>query len=192
MSSKQVDQLRNTLSKGFTLIELLVSIAILGVVIAIAAPDLSYFSAKSSVDNQISELHRLILTARNTAVNTGKNVTICPLSEGACTTNWQNELSVFTNTTDNAKYTAASEELIKTKAKIPEGGRLKFNQASLIYTPSGRLISGNNSLFIYCSDYDENLSRGINISLSGRIYASQDTDGDDKDEDRDGNELSCN
>jgi len=187
--TKQVNQFQ--FSKGFTLVELMVGIAILAILTAIAAPNLSDYLIKSKVDNEISQLHRLILTARNTAINTGKNVTICPLSGTTCSTNWKNELSVFTNDSDNTKYDSANEELIKVKSKISSDDALKFNQATLIYTATGRLTSGNDSLFIYCPSANTDLARGINISLSGRVYASQDTDNDEKDEDRDGNELDC-
>jgi len=177
--------------KGFTLVELMVGLTILAISLIIALPNFSTYINKNKVDNEISQLHRLILTARNTAINSGKNVTICPLSAGACTTNWQNELSVFTNVSDNSQFDSSTETLIKVKQQIPTGDSLKFNQTSLVYSPAGRLVSGNNSLFIYCPKSYDNLARGIDISLSGRVYASQDTDNDNKDEDRSGNEFSC-
>ncbi|GAA6205897.1 GspH/FimT family pseudopilin [Thalassotalea sp. SU-HH00458] len=178
--------------QGFTLIELLVSVSIIGVLMMIAIPNLNSYLVESRVDNEISELHRLILTARNTAINSGKNVTLCPLStSNVCGTDWKKELTVFNNTADNTKFDSTNEQVIKVKAAIKTNDSLTLNQTSLVYSPTGRLISGNNSVFIYCpKDYPE-LARGINISLSGRVYASQDTDNDDKDEDRSGNELTC-
>ncbi len=178
-------------SSGFTLVELLISVTILAITLAIALPNLNDYLIKNRVDNEIAELHRLILTARNTAINTGKNVTLCPLTSGSCTSNWQNEISVFTNDDDTTKYDSTKEELIKVKTAISSGDTLKFNQTNLVYTPTGRLVSGNDSLFTYCPKADTSLARAINISLSGRIYSSQDSDNDDKDEDRDGNELNC-
>jgi type IV fimbrial biogenesis protein FimT len=178
--------------QGFTLIELLISVSIIGVLLMVALPNLSSYLVKSRVDNEISELHRLILTARNAAINSGKNVTLCPLSSGnVCGTNWQNELSVFNNTADNTKFDSTTEQVVKVRAKIATGDTLKLSQTSLVYSPTGRLISGNNSVFTYCPKDHADLARGIDISLSGRVYASQDTDNDDKDEDRSGNEFSC-
>lgn len=181
------------LSLGFTMIELLVSLAVLGIATMLALPSLSEYLVKTRTDGEIIELQRMILTARNTAINTGRPVTLCPLTAGNCTTNWQNELSVFTNITDNDAYDAANEDLIKVRAEITSGDKIKFNDGNaLTYDPTGRLTNGQTLSFVYCPSSDTSLARGVEISLSGRAYITQDIDNDDKDEDRSGNELSCN
>jgi len=186
---------KNIFSQGFTMVELLVTIAILAIVTAIGLPSLNEFIIKSRVDSEISEIHRLLLTARNTAINTGKNVTVCPLSGTTCGTNWQGELSVFTNDTSAADdikaYNSATEQLIKTKSKVATGDTLKFNKTRIVYGPTGNISNGESSLFSYCPEGDTSLARSINVSLSGRVYASQDTDNDGKDEDRAGTEINC-
>jgi len=177
--------------KGFTLIELLIAIAIVAILSAIAMPSMSDFLVRMRVDNEISEMQRLLLTARNMAINTGKNTTVCPLSSGTCTTNWEGEISVFTNgANDNNKFEAA-DELVKVKGEIKSGDKLQYSQSSVIYAPTGRLISTASS-FSYCPKTDADRSRGIDISVSGRSYTSSDTDNDDKDEDRTNNEITCN
>lgn len=179
--------------QGFTLIELMVAIAVVAILSAIALPSLSDFLIRMRVDNEISEMQRLLLTARNMAINTGKNTTVCPLSGGVCTTNWQNEISVFTNG-DNALTTnntfAAPDELVKVKDAIKTGDQLQYSQTSVVYAPDGRLLTTAAS-FNYCPKGQAARSRGIDISMSGRSYTSSDTDSDDKDEDRNGAEIVC-
>jgi len=186
---------KNRTSKGFTITELLIGIAIIGILTSVAAPSLSEYMVESRVDNEVSELQRLILSARNTAINTSKNVTICPLSGTTCGTNWQNELSVFTNNdtslANNKSYDSDNEELIKIKGQASSGDSLTFSQNIIIFSATGRLVSGGNSNFSYCPKGKSDLSRSIDISLSGRVYASSDTDNDGKDENRNGTDVTC-
>ena len=179
--------------RGFTLIELMVAIAVVAILSAIALPSMNDFLIKMRVDNEISEMQRLLLTARNMAINTGKNTTVCPLTSGACTTNWAGEISVFTNnanTLANGNAFAVNDELVKVKEAIKSGDKLQYSQISIIYTPDGRLLTTAAS-FNYCPNGEAARSRGIDVSVSGRSYTSSDTDNDDKDEDRVGNEITC-
>ncbi|ARD45416.1 GspH/FimT family pseudopilin [Colwellia sp. PAMC 21821] len=182
--------------KGFTITELLIGIAIVGILTAIAGPSLGQFIVQSRVDNEVSELHRLILSARNSAINSGRNVTLCPLNGTTCSANWQNELSVFINSdntlANNNTFASANEELIKVKGSISTGDTLQFSQNLIIFAPTGRLVAGGNGNFSYCPKDNNDLSRGVEISLSGRVYATSDTDNDGKDENRNGTEVSCN
>ncbi|MCI2283146.1 GspH/FimT family pseudopilin [Colwellia sp. MSW7] len=111
----------------------------------------------------------------------------------ACSTNWQNQISVFTND-DNLLATsntyALPDELIKIKNPVKSGDRLQYAQTSVIYAPTGRLITPAAS-FRYCPKDEEGSSRGIDVSVSGRTYISSDIDDDDKDEDRTGGEIVC-
>ena len=179
--------------QGFTLIELMVAIAVVAILTAIALPSMNNFLVKMRVDNEISEMQRLLLTARNIAINTGRNTTVCPLSGGACSNNWQDEISVFTNgvnTLATNNTFAAPDELVKVKDAIQTGDQLLYALNSIIYTPDGRLLTASAN-FSYCPQNDSDSARGIDISLSGRSYTSSDTDNDGKDEDRNGNEIVC-
>lgn len=152
-------------NKGFTLVELMVTIAIVGILSLIALPSMSSFLVKMRVDNEISEMQRLLLTARNMAVNTGKNTTVCPLSGTpmVCTNNWQNEISVFTNdlnTLATNNTFAAPDELVKVKEAIKAGDKLQYTQISVIFTPAGRIVTTAAS-FSYCAKGDTDNFRGF-------------------------------
>jgi len=194
--SRMFKPYRSSLKKnGFTIVELMISIAILGIITAIAMPSLSTFIVSMRVDNEISQLHRLILTARNTAISMEQNVTLCPLSSSnACTTNWNEQLSVFIDLNNNNIYESASNEtLIKVKKAANVDDTLTYTGFSRItFTPTGQLSSALNSTFKYCPNGHANLSRAVVVTLSGRAYQSSDLDNDGKDEIRDGTEIICN
>ena len=160
--------------KGFTIVELMVTIAIAGILATIAMPNLSEFLVRMRVDNELTELHRLLLTARNSAINTGLNTTICPLNTATpqtCTNNWGNDISVFTNTTAITNIMDGTDTLIKIKAAVKTNDVLTLtNAGAIVYTPTGRTLTNNANNFIYCPNGHSGESNGIVISTSGRSY----------------------
>lgn len=160
---------------GFTIIEVLVAMAILLSLIAIGIPSLNDFVIRMRVDNEISLLHRMLLLARNSAINSELYVTICPLNNNAeCSVNWQDEISVFSDINRNRTYEPGIGELIlKVKPAIKSDDKLQYgkNRNALIYGPTGHLVIwGGNATFKYCPKNHANKSRGIVVSRSGRVY----------------------
>ena len=82
------------------------------------------------VDNEISLLHRMLLLARNSAINNELYVTICPLNDSnICTDNWQGQLSVFSDINKNRVYEANNDELLlKVKPAIKNNDKLQYGQ----------------------------------------------------------------
>jgi Tfp pilus assembly protein FimT len=166
------------------------AVAILGIITAIGLPSFNDFLVKTRVNNEISELNRLILTARSIAVNGGNNVIICPITT-KCTTNWHNQISVFIDNNNDGDYDA-DDTIVKVKEPIQVNDKLQYGVKSLTYTPTGRLSGAVSATpFSYCPYGHSDRSRGIVVSMSGRSYVTSDTDNDDKDEDRNNNEISC-
>jgi len=182
-----------TKKNGFTLVELMVAIAVVAILMMVALPNLNSFTVRMRVDNEISELNRLLLTARNVSVNDGVSVTVCPLTSNICTANWQNELSAFTDANSNGVFEPLlNERIVKVKAAIKSNDKLQYGKNNVTYAATGLMTSAiSNTPFSYCPIEDATYSRGIIISSSGRIYSTSDIDNDDKDEDRSGNEITC-
>lgn len=173
----------NKQALGFSLFELLVTIAVAGIIIAIAVPSLSSFTTQMRVDNEISELQRLLLTTRNTAINSGQNATLCPLqADDSCqdSTDWTGRIGIV-----------SIDGLIKEREAIQGGDKLDFTFNSVTYTPSGQLNNNNIGTFSYCPKGFSDYSRGIDLSLSGRAYLSSDINGDGKEQDRNNNNIVC-
>ena len=169
---------------GFTLIELMVGIAILAIISAIALPDLNDFLIKVRVDNEISKLNRMILTARNTAVSMGQTVTLCPLAtDNSCSANWGGQLSVFIDLDDDNVFDLTDgETLVKVKAEIAQIDQLQYSQSVPITYEATGLLSTANGNFIFCPEDNTDRNRGISISRNGRATITSDLDDDGIDE----------
>ena len=168
---------------GFSLIELMITIAVAAIIMVIAVPNLSSFTTQMRVDNEISELQRLLLTTRNTAINSGQNATLCPLqADDSCqnTIDWTGRIGIV-----------SIDGLIKEREAIQAGDKLDFSFNSVIYNPSGQLSNNNIGTFSYCPKGFSDFSRGIDLSLAGRAYLSSDINGDGKDQDRNNNNIVC-
>jgi type IV fimbrial biogenesis protein FimT/type IV fimbrial biogenesis protein FimU len=169
---------------GFTLIEVMVAIAIAGIALTIAIPGLSSFTLSMRVDNEVSEIQRLLMTTRNAAINAGAQAFLCPLADDdtcANNNNWAGRIGVITN-----------DVLIKEREAIDTGDLLQFGFNQVIYSPSGQLANNNIGTFNYCPQGKNDYSRAVILSLSGRTYLSADINGDGRDQDRDNNYIDCN
>ncbi len=170
--------------QGFTLVELMVTIAVVAILSAIALPSMNNFLIKMRVDNEITEMQRLLLTARNVAINSGINTSVCPLNDDgdACsgTNSWLGIIGVVN-----------TDGVLKEKSALKAGDQLQFNSATIVYTPTGQTSTDTAGSFSYCPKGYTEENRGIDVSSSGRVYSSSDTDNDGKDENRAGGEISC-
>jgi len=178
---------------GFTLIELMISVSITSILVAIAIPNYNDFIVKMRVDNEISQLHRMLLITRNTAINSGQRTIICPLDNALkCTTQWQNELSIFIDVNDNKEFDN-NEKIISMKASINSNDKLVYGKGrtKITFKPTGQLSGLANGTFRYCPISYKKYSRGIIVARSGRLYQSSDIDNDGIDENRGNKEISC-
>jgi type IV fimbrial biogenesis protein FimT len=178
-----------------TLIELIVSISITSILTTVALPNFNVFVVQLRVDNEISRLARLLLTARNYAISSGDTVIICPLlSNGVCTTHWHEELSVFVDSNGNQQFDSANNELlVATKSAIKSGDILTYakTRTKITYQATGHLFGLSNGTLRYCPKGYQDKSRAIVVARSGRFYATTDINSDGKDETRSKQEVIC-
>ena len=171
-SSSSINIMSPSNKQGFTLIELLITIVIVSILSVLVVPGFSDFQVKMRIDNEVSELNRLLLTARNSAINSGMNTTVCPLSSSStCTNDWSGDISVFTNATGDTDKFDGNDTLIKVKEAIKAKDTVEIsNNAIITYTPSGRTLQSTANQLTYCPSEGAGYSNGVDISTSGRSY----------------------
>ena len=139
--------------QGFTLIELLVTIAVIGVVFAIAAPNLTTTIQGNRLSGQYNDMRGDFAFARNLAISRNVAVTISSNSG----TNWSNGWAVVTPTQTVRISNTANNVVISSAI------------ASLTYSPDGTANVAAATAIKICDDRTGTYGKQLNINFAGRV-----------------------
>lgn len=155
-------------SKGMTLVELMVALVVLTILASVALPSLATLHSAYRADAKIREIETAIKLARSYAISYGVRVTVCPLENNCCTSDWNKGFSSFTDT-GNTNCLDGNDIIIQTFPALEPGDTLKYSRRSLRFTRDG-LASGTNGTFKFCPDsLSSPHSKSLVISNAGRI-----------------------
>jgi type IV fimbrial biogenesis protein FimU len=149
-------------SKGFSLFELLVTLAIVGILAAVAVPSFRTAMQNTQADTEVADLQRAFNFARLEAINRGVNVVIAPVN-GAT---WSSQLRIMLQT-ESVKTQPAVLRLIAAMSNgavvnVPANvTAVEFNNLGGLTVPSAQVT------FAYARG--PTISRTLNVCLSGRI-----------------------
>jgi type IV fimbrial biogenesis protein FimT len=130
---------------GFTLLELLVSVAVLGVMASLAAPQFASPLAESRVRATTLEFVAGLGSARTEASRRGVPVTLCPRSSASNTcnssaTSWNQGWILYADIDASGNFDA-SDPLLSVRTALPVGSRIGEGQADRISVlPSGEHV----------------------------------------------------
>jgi len=103
--------------RGFTLVELMVTLVVFGVLLGVAVPNFSTFTASSRVSSAANDLLLNLGYARSEAVKRGSFATLCATANGtACGTNWSQGWMVFLDGNGDGSLDTGEEVLRRTEA----------------------------------------------------------------------------
>lgn len=159
---------------GFTLLELMVVLAIAGVLIGLASPEMSGMIRRQRLDSAVADLYGAIDLARSQAIARGVRVQLVPLEPAG--TNWSRGWVVFVDANGDRRP-GPGEEIIASHGAIDEGIVISFNFTSnkqpyyIAYNAAGRSCSDASSAAARwgtLSLHQDREIRRIRINMLGR------------------------
>lgn len=157
---------------GYTLVELMVTLAVVGILAAVAVPAMTSLIAGNRLAGASSELASSLQLARSEAIRRNAQVTICASNNGttcAASTDWS---SWIVTGRDNAAAAGAANDVILAHA-TPGAMRVTGPSAGIVFRPSGLIRAGAAlSVCAPTAALAEN-RRDINVMISGNITTTK-------------------
>ena len=179
-----------TIERGFTLTELVLTLAIAGILAALAAPAFTDFIADNRLITQTNDFIADLNLARTESVKRNRRVTVCksdnplaadPTCNVANDSNWSNGWVVFVDENSNGQRTT-NETIIKRTGPL-DGTMLLYPRTIdttitlyVSYIPRGvtQVVGGGtqNGIFRLCDNRGIANGRAITVSQTGRVSAT--------------------
>lgn len=187
---------------GFTLMELLTSLAVVGILLGIAAPDFRETILQSRQDSRIMDLTGALTLARSEAIKQSSRISVCARSsDTSCGTDWNKGWIVFVDDGATAGVIDDTETVLRLTPSLPSGfsltnsaitqGVAAATQRSYVrFGPRGLSNWRGSGTFSFCDDRGSSAARAVVVSMSGDIRQAR-PDGDGTVYDTFGEAISC-
>lgn len=150
-------------NSGFTLVELMITVALVGVIAALAVPSFATMIANNRLATASNDVVGVLNYARSEAVKRGRSVIVDP-TDGS---DWANGMSVWIDRNANGSM-QDSEELRRTSGA--PGDVTITSSSNFAFTGGGLLPNGASAVTIQvCDNRSGESGSSITVTLGGRI-----------------------
>lgn len=158
---------------GFSLTELLTVMAISAVLLSLGAGFFDDVINRYKANQGISQIQLLLANARAAALLSNTKVTLCPLNnQTTCTNDWNQELTLFTDTNHNRQLDNHDTVLQIFPASNNNNTLRHFNNLAVGFDGRG-FAAYNTGSFSYCYKGASILGAVFIISRNGRVRYSK-------------------
>ncbi len=165
---------------GFTIVELMITIAIIGITLVFAAPNITTFIQNYKITTQTNNLLADLQLARNNSVSQGVRVSVCTSTDGAACTgsNWSGGWIVFTDANGNGAVDTATDTVLRVTEAQSTGNTIVASNLStagvIQFRPSGLAsgVTGGGATFKLCDSRTGAFGRTVSVSPTGRAAAA--------------------
>ncbi len=190
-------------SWGFTASELLITVAIVGVLVALAVPALRGFVLDQRAISRINEFVAAVNFARNEAIKRGTSVTLCASASPQATRpacngrkQWEKGWILFADYDRDAKLDVgtgaclAGEDCLLRVWEGIDDLTLRAGRTRITFDSLGA-SRGFNATWRLCDERGEKAARAVILAPSGRIRRAKDSDGNGIPNSGGGDDISC-
>ncbi|MGE8500103.1 MAG: GspH/FimT family protein [Pseudomonas sp.] len=159
--------MRNPLQRGYTLFDLLVTLALIALLAAIAAPNLTQLVESNRQHALLGELQRSLQEARARAILEGRTIEICAYSTGEqCGEDWNKGWILRASRT---------KEILSVKQSTRSEGTLRWSgySTTIRFRPNGTSPTGNGR-FTLCAP--QAMAWQLVINRQGRIRSASNSE----------------
>lgn len=160
-----------TARKGFTIVELMVTVAVLGVLAALALPAFGQLLARQRVSAARGDLFATLMLARSQALDLGQRVAVCPSADAlTCRqdSRWEGGWLLFVDANFDRRR-GPNEEILQQGPLAPRVQiRSNGGRPLVIFHPDGS-AAGFNVTFNLCAEGLAEPARQLIVSNAGRL-----------------------